>query len=222
MRLVRSDSYSRLPVYIGFGRRCSQLSQCFFHVCRALGSPRRASRLRDVHCDAAQSGCGVSRGRCEGRPRAEAHAGQISSLTIMDKKSKVELAHLALAFDLPTTVITLHADNGASRTPTVSHSWLWRGNVIVLAQRYLLDHGYTTAASAIAQETNISLDTMDVADNIDLGTIVSWASDRCAMLRIRIALTEQRAGPGLRGVLRADARLANCRLHPLTVFIEAS
>ena len=73
----------------------------------------------------------------------------------MDKKSKVDLAHLALAFDLPTTVITLHADNGASRTPTVSHSWLWRGNVIVLAQRYLLDLGYTTSASAIAQETNV-------------------------------------------------------------------
>ena len=48
----------------------------------------------------------------------------------------------------------------------------------MLAQRYLLDLGYTTSASAIAQETNISLDTMDVADNIDLATIVSRACIR--------------------------------------------
>merc|ERR550537_434504 len=45
-------------------------------------------------------------------------------------------------------------------------------NVVVLCQRFLLDYGYVNAVSTLANESNVSLEQMDAADNIDLGSIV--------------------------------------------------
>lgn len=50
-------------------------------------------------------------------------------------------------------------------------------NIIVLTARYLLDLGYIDSVRQIETDTNISLDRLDVADNVDLPTILTEYED---------------------------------------------
>lgn len=52
-----------------------------------------------------------------------------------------------------------------------------RRNIIVLTARYLLDLGYIDSVRQIETDTNISLDRIDVADNVDLPTILTEYED---------------------------------------------
>ncbi|XP_063713462.1 katanin p60 ATPase-containing subunit A-like 2 [Symsagittifera roscoffensis] len=47
-----------------------------------------------------------------------------------------------------------------------------RKNVIILMHDYLRNSGFTSTASSLASETNLPLDTFEVADNVDLETIL--------------------------------------------------
>lgn len=44
-------------------------------------------------------------------------------------------------------------------------------NILIFIQRHLCDLGYIDASQRVAKDTNLSLDSMDVADNIDLDLI---------------------------------------------------
>eukprot|EP00406_Dinophysis_acuminata_P057797 CAMPEP_0179270382 /NCGR_PEP_ID=MMETSP0797-20121207/31440_1 /TAXON_ID=47934 /ORGANISM="Dinophysis acuminata, Strain DAEP01" /LENGTH=167 /DNA_ID=CAMNT_0020978719 /DNA_START=27 /DNA_END=527 /DNA_ORIENTATION=- len=52
-----------------------------------------------------------------------------------------------------------------------------RRNIIVLCTRYFQDLGFINTVQQIQNDTNISLDKVDVADNIDLGTILTEYED---------------------------------------------
>merc|ERR1719453_2587515 len=65
-----------------------------------------------------------------------------------------------------------HKADAESKQAAVSQAAERKRAVLVLAQRYLLDSGYVSSAAAIAQETNVTLDQLDVADNIDLQQII--------------------------------------------------
>lgn len=52
-----------------------------------------------------------------------------------------------------------------------------RRNIIVLASRFFQDLGYINAVQAIQADTNVSLDKVDAADNIDLATILTEYED---------------------------------------------
>jgi len=52
-----------------------------------------------------------------------------------------------------------------------------RRNIIVLASRFFQDLGYINAVQAIQTDTNVSLDRIDAADNIDLASIVTEFED---------------------------------------------
>lgn len=50
-------------------------------------------------------------------------------------------------------------------------------NCIVLCARWMMDHGYLESVRQIERETNLSLDRVDVADNVDLATILTEYED---------------------------------------------
>jgi katanin p60 ATPase-containing subunit A1 len=47
-----------------------------------------------------------------------------------------------------------------------------RRNIIILIEKYLLTLGYIDAVNRVEQESNISLQSWDVADNVDLYMVV--------------------------------------------------
>ena len=67
-----------------------------------------------------------------------------------------------------------------------------RRNLLVLIMRHLADQGYVRSVQALREETSVSLTAFDVADNMDLATIVqvrheTWAlvlSSHCCKLRL--------------------------------------
>merc|ERR1712113_471274 len=50
-------------------------------------------------------------------------------------------------------------------------------NIIVLCTRFFQDLGYINTVQQIQNDTNISLDKIDVADNVDLSTILTEYED---------------------------------------------
>ncbi|CAE8615827.1 unnamed protein product [Polarella glacialis] len=50
-------------------------------------------------------------------------------------------------------------------------------NVIVLCMRFFQDHGYINSVQQIQNETNINLDRIDAADNVDLHSIITEYED---------------------------------------------
>jgi hypothetical protein len=45
-------------------------------------------------------------------------------------------------------------------------------NAMVLVMRFLVDHGYMSSFQALSKESNLSLEKVDCADNIDLISIL--------------------------------------------------
>merc|ERR1719235_1021094 len=52
-----------------------------------------------------------------------------------------------------------------------------RKNIIILCARYFQDHGYINTVQQIQADTNLSLDKVDAADNVDLSTILTEYED---------------------------------------------
>lgn len=50
-------------------------------------------------------------------------------------------------------------------------------NIVVLCLRYFQDHGYINTVQAMQNETNVSLDRVDVADNVELQNIITEYED---------------------------------------------
>lgn len=53
-------------------------------------------------------------------------------------------------------------------------------NTLVLILRYLADEGYSSSVQAVSQETNLSLQIWDAADNITLDGIIHVRLDSSA------------------------------------------
>lgn len=59
-----------------------------------------------------------------------------------------------------------------------------RRNAVVLVLRFLADLNYTSAYQALSNESNLSLERVDCADNVDLISLIQVVSHPCCMCMI--------------------------------------
>eukprot|EP00743_Colponemidia_sp_Colp-15_P004110 GILK01004437.1.p1 GENE.GILK01004437.1~~GILK01004437.1.p1 ORF type:complete len:534 (+),score=101.80 GILK01004437.1:84-1685(+) len=75
-----------------------------------------------------------------------------------------------------TSLVRLKAENEA-RLAEEKKTQERRRNLLVLLARHLVDHGYVDSAQRVQQETGVSLEKFDAADNIDLTYILQEFED---------------------------------------------
>jgi katanin p60 ATPase-containing subunit A1 len=108
-----------------------------------------------------------------------------------------------------------HKADAESKQAAVSQAAERKRAVLVLAQRYLLDSGYVSSAAAIAQETNVTLDQLDVADNIDLQQIIQdYEEFHELKFGRRVKLVRKAAGDALAGPRGAGVNLPRMNSEP--------